>query len=77
MKESKSKLLQAALRVREEIYSAVKAELKDDSRTYREVAEANFISVATVQRIAASLGISRQVGPRPQASTLEVSNGSE
>jgi hypothetical protein len=69
MKESKSKLLQAARRVRAEIYKTVEAELLDDSganpRTYREVAEANFISVATVQRIAGSLGISRQVGPHP------------
>jgi DNA invertase Pin-like site-specific DNA recombinase len=83
MKESKSKLLQAARRVRDEIYSAVKAELLDDSgdnpRTYREVAEANSISVATVQRIAGSLGISRQVGPRPKERSegLEVENGNK
>ena len=75
MKESKSKLLQAARRVRDEIYNAVKAELVDDTRTYQTIAEANYISVATVQRIAGRLGLSRPVGPRPMSSTPEVSNG--
>jgi uncharacterized protein YfkK (UPF0435 family) len=65
MRDGKSKLLQAARRVRDEIYSSVKADLQDDTRTYQMIAEANCISVATVQRIAGSLGISRPVGPRP------------
>ena len=81
MKESKSKLLQAARRVRDEIYDTVKAELLDGSgatpRTYQSIADANCISLATVQRIAGSLGISRQVGPRPKSSTSEVSNGND
>jgi hypothetical protein len=76
MTNGKSKLLQAARRVRDEIYEAVKVELLDDTRTYQTIAESNSISVATVQRIAGSLGISRPVGPRPQPSTKEVSNGS-
>jgi len=59
MRDGKSKLLQAARRVRDEIYSSVKADLQDDTRTYQMIAEANCISVATVQRIAGSLGISR------------------
>jgi DNA invertase Pin-like site-specific DNA recombinase len=81
MQDGKSKLLEAVRRVRDEIYNAVKAELLEDGganpRTYREVANANCISVATVQRIAGSLGISRQVGPRPKSATSEVSNGNE
>lgn len=75
MRDGKSKLLQAARRVRDEIYSAVKAELQDGTRTYQMIAEANSISVATVQRIAGSLGITRPVGPRPRSSTSEVSHG--
>ena len=77
MREGKSKLLQAARRVRDEIYSAVKTVLPDDTRTYQMIAEANSISVATVQRIAGSLGITRPVGPRPRSSTSEVSNGDD
>lgn len=77
MTNGKSKLLQAARRVRDEIYNAVKAELLDETRTYQTIAESNSISVATVQRIAGSLGISRPVGPRPKSATPEVSNGEE
>jgi hypothetical protein len=73
MTNEKSKLLKAARRVRDEIYCSVKAELLDDSRTYQTIADANCISVATVQRISSSLGLSRQVGPRPQGR----SNGQE
>jgi hypothetical protein len=75
MKKEKSRLLQAARRVRDEIYSAVKTELMDDSKTYQTIAESHGISTATVQRIATSLGISRQVGPRPQERSQEVANG--
>jgi len=75
MTNGKSKLLQAARRVRDEIYEAVKAELLDETRTYQTIAESNSISVATVQRIAGSLNISRPVGPRPRSSTSEVTNG--
>jgi DNA invertase Pin-like site-specific DNA recombinase len=75
MQDGKSKLLQAARRVRDEIYSAVKAELQDDTRTYQMIAEANSISVATVQRIAGSLGITRPVGPRPRSSSVGVCHG--
>jgi uncharacterized protein YdbL (DUF1318 family) len=74
MKEGQSKLLQGARRVRDEIYNGVKTELLDDTRTYQTIAEANCISVATVQRIAGS----RQVGPRPTSSErLEVNNGGQ
>lgn len=75
MKEGKSKLLQAARRVRDEIYEAVKAELSDETRTYQTIAEANSISVATVQRVAQMDGISRPVGPKPKPSAMEASNG--
>jgi hypothetical protein len=75
MTNGKSKLLEAARRVRHEIYEAVKAELLDETRTYQKIAESNSISAATVQRIAGSLGISRPVGPRPRPSTSEVANG--
>jgi hypothetical protein len=75
MTDGKSKLLQAARRVRDEIYNAVKAELSDETRTYQTIADANCISTATVQRIAGSLGISRPVGPRPRSSTSEANNG--
>jgi DNA invertase Pin-like site-specific DNA recombinase len=75
MRDVKSRLLQAARRVRDEIYATVKAELLDETRTYQMIAEANSISVATVQRIAGSLGISRPVGPRPKSATTEVSHG--
>lgn len=77
MRDGKSKLLQAARRVRDEIYSAVKAKLQDDTRTYQTIADANSISVATVQRVAGSLGISRPVGPRPKSATTEVSHGND
>lgn len=75
MQNGKSKLIQAARRVRDEIYSVVRAELQDETRTYQMIAEANSISVATVQRIAGGLGISRPVGPRPKSAIAEVSNG--
>ncbi len=65
MKEGKSKLLQAARRVRAEIYKTVEAELSDATRTYQSIADANCISVATVQKIAGTLGISRPVRTAP------------
>lgn len=77
MTKGKSKLIEAARRVRAEIYRTVEAELTNDTRTYQSIADANGISLATVQRVAGSLGISRPVGPRPQSSTVEVSNGRE
>jgi DNA invertase Pin-like site-specific DNA recombinase len=77
MKVGKSKLLEAARRVRDEIYRSVQAELLDDTRTYQSIADANGISLATVQRVAGSLGITRPVGPRPKSSTVEVSDGRE
>ena len=77
MQKSQSRLIQAARRVRDEIYSVVKSELEDETRTYQSIAEANCISVATVQRIAGSLGISRPVGPRAKPLSSEVSNGNQ
>jgi DNA invertase Pin-like site-specific DNA recombinase len=75
MGNGKSVLIQAVKALREEIHGKVRKQLADESRTYREVAEANGLSIATIQRIATSAGIERQVGPRPKSSTPEVSNG--
>lgn len=77
MQNGKSRLIKAVKALRAEIYGKVRQELADESRTYREVAEANGLSVATVQRIATSAGIERQVGPKPKASASEVRNGNE
>jgi hypothetical protein len=77
MTNGKSKLLEAARRVRAEIYKTVEAELSDATRTYQSIADANCISIATVQRVAGGLGISRPVGPRPKSSTVEVNDGGE
>lgn len=77
MTKGKSKLLEAARRVRAEIYKTVEAELANDTRTYQSIADANCISLATVQRVAGNLGISRPVGPRPKSSAVEVSDGNE
>lgn len=67
MKSNKSKLLETLRAVRNELYSAVQRELADESRTYKDIATANGISLATVQRVAERSGISRRVGPRPRA----------
>lgn len=66
MKKGKSKLLEALRAVRNELYSAVKRELADETCSYKDIADANGVSVATIQRIAQRSGISRQVGPRPR-----------
>jgi DNA invertase Pin-like site-specific DNA recombinase len=68
MKISKSRLQQAVHAVRDEIYEAVRLQLVDERTTYKQVADANGISLATVQRVAERAGITRQVGPRPKAS---------
>lgn len=69
----KSKMLQAISTVRNEIYTSIRGQLLNENLTYREIAAANGISTATVQRIAERSGISRQVGPRPRVSNrLEV-----
>ena len=73
MKITKSRLQQAVRAVRNGFYQAVKVQLADEARTYREIAELNGISVATVQRIAERSGITRQVGPRPASE--ETPNG--
>jgi len=77
MKKGKSKLLETLRVVRNELYSAVQRELADETRTYKDIAAANGVSVATIQRIAERSGISRQVGPRPRpkgTAVLEVPN---
>lgn len=66
MKISKSRLLQAIRAVRDEIYATVRLQLLDEARTYQQIADANCVSLATVQRIAERAGITRQVGPRPR-----------
>ena len=75
MQEGKSKLIEAVRNVRAEIYSAVRAQLSDESKTYQQIADSVGVSSASVQRIAQQDGISRPVGPRPKSSTPEVSNG--
>lgn len=75
MRNGKSVLIEAVKALREEIHGKVREQLADESRTYREVAEANGLSIATIQRIATSAGIVRQVGPRPKSSTSEASHG--
>ena len=75
MNEGKSKLLQAVQVVRRKIYADVRAQLADDTKTYQQIADTAGCSVATVQRIAGSLGISRPVGPRPQSPISEATNG--
>ncbi len=77
MTKGKSKLLEAARRVRDEIYAAVREQLADESKTYQQVADSVCVSLATVQRIARRDGITRPVGPRPKSSTVEVSDGNE
>jgi DNA invertase Pin-like site-specific DNA recombinase len=68
MKKDKSKLLETLRAVRSELYSAVRRDLADETRTYKNIADANGISLATVQRVAERSGISRPVGPRPRVS---------
>jgi uncharacterized protein YdbL (DUF1318 family) len=65
---SKSRLLQAVREARNEIYDTVKLQLADEHTTYKQIAEANDISTASVQRIAGRSGITRQVGPHSKAS---------
>lgn len=73
MKKDKSKMLQALRIVRDEIYAAVRLQLSDDQLTYQQIADANEISLASVQREAERCGISRPVGPRPKrTANLEV-----
>ena len=75
MKQVKSKLLETLRAVRNELYAAVQRELADETRTYKDIAAANGISLATVQRVAERSGISRPVGPRPRPRGNAVSEG--
>ena len=75
MKDGKSRLIQAVRSVRNEIYTAVREQLADETKTYQQIADSVGCSLATVQRIAQMDGITRPVGPRPKSSTLEVNNG--
>lgn len=61
---SKSRLQQAVREARNGIYDTVKLQLADEHTTYKQIANANDISLATVQRIAGRAGVTRQVGPR-------------
>ena len=70
MKKDKSRMLQALRAVRDEIYASVRLQLSDERLTYQQIADANGISLATVQRVAERSGISRPVGPRPRASAV-------
>lgn len=75
MQEGKSKLIEAVKALRQEIYGKVQGQLADEGKTYQQIADAIGVSLATVQRIAQRDGITRPVGPRPQSSVSEVSNG--
>lgn len=61
MKEGQSTLVQAVRAVRDIIHVAVREQLKDDSRTYQEIADSVGCSLATVQRLARMEQISRSV----------------
>ena len=58
MRKTKSRLLEAIRSVRNEIYGSVRQQLSDEHRTYQQIADANGISLATIQRIAERSGIS-------------------
>lgn len=75
MKKETSILIQAIRDVRDVIYSSVREQLADEGLTYQQIADFAGCSLSTVQRIAQIDGITRPVGPRPKASTSEVSNG--
>jgi hypothetical protein len=75
MKEGKSILIQAVRDVRDVIYAAVREQLGDANRTYQQIADSVGCSLATVQRIAQTDGITRPVGPKPKSSNSEVCNG--
>jgi hypothetical protein len=75
MKNGKSRLIQAVRSVRNEIYAAVRQQLADESKTYKQIADSAGVCLATVQLLAEKEGISRPVGPRPKSSTSEVNNG--
>lgn len=72
MKDGKSRLIQAVRALRDEIHAEVREQLADESRTYQQIADSVCVSLATVQRVAGNLGVSRPVGPRPQSSSVGV-----
>ena len=75
MKNGKSKLLQAVRAVRNEIYTAVREQLADETKTYQQIADSIGCSLATVQRIAQMDGITRPVGPRSKTVQEKENNG--
>jgi DNA invertase Pin-like site-specific DNA recombinase len=75
MKDGKSKLLQAVRAVRNEIYTAVREQLADETKTYQQIADSVGSSLATVQRLAEKEGISRPVGPRSKTVQEKENNG--
>jgi hypothetical protein len=77
MKERKSILIEAVRDVRALIYTAVREQFGDENRTYQQIANHAGCSVATVQRIAQTDGITRQVGPRRKSATSEANDGDQ
>lgn len=77
MKEGQSTLVQAVRAVRDIIHVAVREQLKDESRTYQQIADFAGCSLATVQRLARMEQISRSVGPRPKSPISEASHGND
>jgi DNA-directed RNA polymerase specialized sigma24 family protein len=75
MQEGKSRLTQAVSAVRDIIHSAVREQLKDDNRSYQQIADSVGCSLATVQRLAQLEQISRPVGPKPKLTSTEANDG--
>jgi hypothetical protein len=75
--ETKSKLQATLKAVRETIYAQIKADIESHPEmTYREIGHQYGCSECTVMRVAQRNGISRPVGPRPQASgNVEANRG--
>jgi DNA invertase Pin-like site-specific DNA recombinase len=75
MKDGKSRLIRAVCAARDDIYAAVREQLSDESQTYQQIADSVGCSLATVQRIAQTGGITRPVGPKPKTSVKEANDG--
>lgn len=75
MKNKKSTMMRAIRSVRDIIYGAVAEQLADEGRTYQQIADSVGCSLATVQRVAQSKGISRPVGPKPRTTAMEANDG--
>jgi len=75
MQDGTSTLIQAVRAVRDVIYTAVRDQLADESRTYQQIADSVGCSIATIQRIAQMEKITRPVGPKPRSTATEANDG--